>query len=45
MRGPGFPAWVNTGLLPLVATAVMAILLSLTLPGDKDAPEEARKEA
>lgn len=36
LQGPGFPAWVHTvfGSSPIVVTAIMAILLNLTLPRD-----------
>lgn len=37
LQGPGFPAWVHTvfGSSPIVVTAIVAILLNLTLPKDK----------
>ena len=36
LQGPGFPAWVHTvfGSSPIVVTAIVAILLNLTLPKD-----------
>ena len=36
LQGPGFPAWVHTvfGSSPIVVTAIVAILLNLTLPRD-----------
>jgi len=38
LQGPGFPAWVHTvfGSSPIVVTAIVAILLNLTLPGKED---------
>lgn len=37
LQGPGFPAWVHTvfGSSPIVVTAIVAILLNLTLPKDQ----------
>lgn len=39
LQGPGFPAWVHTvfGSSPIVVTAIVAILLNLTLPRDQAA--------
>lgn len=39
LQGPGFPAWVHTvfGSSPIVVTAIVAILLNLTLPKDTTA--------
>ena len=37
LQGPGFPDWVNTvfGSSPIVVTAIAAIILNLTLPGEQ----------
>ena len=42
LQGPGFPVWVNTvfGSSPIVVTAIMAIILNLTLPGEQAAKQE-----
>ena len=43
LQGPGFPMWVHTvfGSSPIVVTAIMAILLNLTLPKDGAAKAKA----
>ncbi len=43
LQGPGFPMWVHTvfGSSPIVVTAIMAILLNLTLPRDGAAKAKA----
>ena len=42
LQGPGFPVWVNTvfGSSPIVVTAIVAIILNLTLPGEQAAKQE-----
>ena len=51
LQGPGFPTWVNTvfGSSPIVVTAIVAILMNLILPKDRDdragAVEEAAEQA
>lgn len=42
LQGPGFPAWIHTvfGSSPIVVTAIMAIILNLTLPKDKEEPAQ-----
>ena len=43
LQGPGFPVWVHTvfGSSPIVVTAIMAILLNLTLPKDQAAESDS----
>jgi len=44
LQGPGFPAWINTvfGSSPIVVAAIMAIILNLILPKDKETAEETK---
>jgi len=43
LQGPSFPAWVHTvfGSSPIVVTAIVAILLNLTLPKDQTANSDS----
>jgi len=44
LQGPGFPAWINTvfGSSPIVVAAIVAIILNLILPKDKETASEAK---